>query len=123
MHQKRKAKRRSTRTTLRLPDLDHSKNSVLQSLGSAASKRTYGAAIEDFITWYTAYPTARSTAFLRFSDDKTDELSRGYPPALHGRIRGIGGAVMPPPPPRGEGPWPHARIELFAQWMTDGYQP
>jgi hypothetical protein len=85
MHQKRKAKRRSTRTTLRLPDLDHSKNSVLQSLGSAASKRTYGAAIEDFITWYTAYPTARSTAFLRFSDDKTDELSRGYPNRLPGQ--------------------------------------
>src|SRR5271156_472353 len=56
MHQKRKAKRRSTRTTLRLPDLDHSKNSVLQSLGSAASKRTYGTAIEDFITWYCSEP-------------------------------------------------------------------
>jgi integrase len=56
MHQKRKAKRRSTRTTLRLPDLDHSKNSVLQSLGSTASKRTYGAAIEDFITWYCSEP-------------------------------------------------------------------
>jgi hypothetical protein len=56
MHQKRKAKSRSTRTTLRLPDLDHSKNSVLQSLGSAASKRTYGAAIEDFIAWYCSEP-------------------------------------------------------------------
>jgi hypothetical protein len=32
MHQKRKPKRHSTRTTLRLPDLDYSKNSVLQSL-------------------------------------------------------------------------------------------
>jgi hypothetical protein len=59
MHQKRKAKRRSTRTTLRLPDLDHSKNSVLQSLGSAASKRTYGAAIED------ALSRARSLACWR----------------------------------------------------------
>ena len=56
MQQKRNAKRHSTRTTLRLPDLDHSKNSVLQSLGSAASKRTYGAAIEDFITWYCSEP-------------------------------------------------------------------
>ena len=56
MYQNRKAKRRSTRTTLRLPDLDHSKNCVLQSLGSAASKRTYGAAIEDFITWYCSEP-------------------------------------------------------------------
>jgi hypothetical protein len=43
--------------------------------------------------------------------------------AIYHRIRGIGGAVMPPPPPRGEGPWPQSRIELFAKWMTDGYQP
>jgi len=34
-----------------------------------------------------------------------------------------GGAVMPPPLPRGEGPWPQSRIELFAKWMADGYQP
>ncbi len=56
MTQKRKPKLRSTRTILRLPDLDHSKSSVLQSLGSAASKRTYRAAIEDFITWYCSEP-------------------------------------------------------------------
>ena len=42
---------------------------------------------------------------------------------IYDRIRGIGGAVMPPPPPKGEGPWPQARIELFAQWMADGYHP
>ena len=44
-------------------------------------------------------------------------------PEIYDRLRGIGGAVMPPPPPKGEGPWPQARIELFAQWMADGYQP
>jgi hypothetical protein len=43
--------------------------------------------------------------------------------AIYDRIRGIGGAVMPPPPPRGEGPWPQSRIELFAKWMAEGYQP
>ena len=43
--------------------------------------------------------------------------------AIYDRIRGIGGAVMPPPPPTGEGPWPQARVELFAKWMADGYQP
>jgi hypothetical protein len=42
---------------------------------------------------------------------------------IYDRIRRIGGAVMPPPPPKGEGPWPQARIDLFAQWMEDGYQP
>jgi hypothetical protein len=43
--------------------------------------------------------------------------------AIYDRIRGIGGAVMPPPPPKGEGPWPQVRIELFAKWMADGFQP
>jgi hypothetical protein len=43
--------------------------------------------------------------------------------AIYDRIRGIGGAVMPPPPPRGEGPWPQARIELFAKRMAEGFQP
>jgi hypothetical protein len=43
--------------------------------------------------------------------------------AIYDRIRGIGGAVMPPPPPRGEGPWQQSRIELFAKWMVDGFQP
>jgi hypothetical protein len=43
--------------------------------------------------------------------------------AIYDRIRGIGGPVMPPPPPRGEGPWPQSRIELFAKWIADGLQP
>ena len=51
-----------------------------------------------------------------------DEV-KAHAAAIYDRIRGIGGAVMPPPPPRGEGPWPQARIELFAKWMTDGYHP
>jgi integrase len=41
---------------LRLPDLDHSKSSVLQTLGSAASQRTYAFAIDDFISWYCSEP-------------------------------------------------------------------
>ena len=48
--------RRSAKNTLRLPDLDHSKTSVLQSLSSAASKRTYAFAINDFIAWYCSEP-------------------------------------------------------------------
>jgi hypothetical protein len=46
-----------------------------------------------------------------------------YAGPIYDRIRGIGGAVMPPPPPKGEGPWPQSRIELFAKWMADGFQP
>jgi hypothetical protein len=48
---------------------------------------------------------------------------KAHAAAIYDRIRGIGGAVMPPPPPRGEGPWPQSRIELFAKWMADGCLP
>jgi hypothetical protein len=46
---------------------------------------------------------------------------RAHAAAIYDRIRGIGGAVMPPP--RGEGPWPQERIDLFGRWMEEGYQP
>jgi hypothetical protein len=52
MPKQRGAKRGSAKSVLRPPDLDHPKTSVLQSLGSVASKRTYSFAINDFITWY-----------------------------------------------------------------------
>ena len=39
------------------------------------------------------------------------------------RLKGQGGAVMPPPPPRGEGPWPQSNIDLFGKWIADGYPP
>jgi hypothetical protein len=48
---------------------------------------------------------------------------RAHAAAIFDRIRGIGGAVMPPPPPRGEGPWPQSWIDLFGKWMADGCQP
>ena len=57
-----------------------------------------------------------------FNLAKYDEV-KAHAAIIYDRIRGIGGAVMPPPPPRGEGPWSQAHIELFAKWMADGYQP
>jgi len=62
---------------------------------------------------------AMSKAFNLASYDDVKKFAA----AIYDRIRGIGGAVMPPPPPRGEGPWSQDRIDLFAQWMADGYQP
>jgi hypothetical protein len=51
-----------------------------------------------------------------------DEV-KAHAAAIFDRIRGLGGAVMPPPPPRGEGPWPQSRIDLFAKWVADGCPP
>ena len=44
------------RRVLRLPDLDHCKVSVLNSLGSPASRRVYEYAIDQFIAWYCSEP-------------------------------------------------------------------
>ena len=44
------------KTILRLPDLDHSKSSVLNSLSSPGSRRAYGFAIDQFIAWYCSEP-------------------------------------------------------------------
>ena len=45
--------------------------------------------------------------------------AKAHAAIIYDRIRGIGGAVMPPPPPSGEGPWPQSWTELFARWMMD----
>jgi len=44
------------RRVLRLPDLDHCKLAVLNSLGSPASRRVYQYAIDQFIAWYCSEP-------------------------------------------------------------------
>jgi hypothetical protein len=51
-----------------------------------------------------------------------DEV-KAHAAAIFDRIRGIGGAVMPPPPPKGEGPWAQSHIDLFAKWVADGCPP
>jgi hypothetical protein len=48
---------------------------------------------------------------------------KSHAAAIFDRIRGIGGAVMPPPPPKGDGPWAESRINLFAKWVADGCPP
>jgi hypothetical protein len=43
-------------------------------------------------------------------------------PEIYDRLRGIGGAVMPPPPSKGgDGPWSPENIALFGSWIDAGY--
>ena len=44
------------KVVLRLPDLDHTKYAVLNSLSSPRSRRNYKFAMEQFITWYCSEP-------------------------------------------------------------------
>jgi hypothetical protein len=53
---KPKTKPNYRRRVLRLPDLDHCKSAVLNSLGSPASRRVYEYAIDQFIGWYCSEP-------------------------------------------------------------------
>src|SRR5215475_11188548 len=53
---KQKVKPNYRRRALRLPDLDHCKSAVLNSLGSSGSRRVYEYAIDQFIAWYCSEP-------------------------------------------------------------------
>src|SRR5215469_8403393 len=60
--------RRKPRRVLRLPDLDHPKSAVLNTLRSPESQRAYRYAIDDFITWYCSEPRLafNKTVVLRY---------------------------------------------------------
>lgn len=53
---RRRAKFRKPRTYLRLPDLEHAKNAVLNRLSSQESKRGYAHTIDEFVDWYCSEP-------------------------------------------------------------------
>jgi hypothetical protein len=72
---------------LRLPDLDHAKNSVLSSLSSPNSRRNYRFAMEQFITWYCSEPrlALNRVVVLRFRPSgryHQPEARRGQAPRL-----------------------------------------
>src|SRR6476620_2681805 len=62
------AKRPKPKTALRLPDLEQSKNAVLNSLAAASSQVSYGHAIDEFICWYCSEPRLafNRTVVLRY---------------------------------------------------------
>jgi hypothetical protein len=49
-------KRNNSKSILRLPDLEHAKAAVLNSLNSADAKRGYRHAIDEFVDWYCSEP-------------------------------------------------------------------
>jgi integrase len=48
--------RKKAKTVLRLPDLEHAKAAVLNSLTSADAQRGYRHAIDEFVDWYCSEP-------------------------------------------------------------------
>jgi hypothetical protein len=56
MKQKPSPRGNSTKSILRLPDLELAKAAVLNSLNSADAKRGYRHAIDEFVDWYCSEP-------------------------------------------------------------------
>jgi site-specific recombinase XerD len=65
---KKTTKRSKAKTILRLPDLEQSKNAVLNSLAAASSQESYAHAIDEFIGWYCSEPRLafNRTVVLRY---------------------------------------------------------
>ena len=81
MKQKPSSRRRrnSNKSILRLPDLEHAKAAVLNSLNSLDAKRGYRHAIDGFVDWYCSEPRLafNRTVVLRY---RSHLESRQLPP-------------------------------------------
>jgi hypothetical protein len=73
-------KKRVPKRVLALPDLEHAKTAVLNSLTSASGQRTYEHAIREFVRWYCSEPRLafNRTVVLRY---RIYLEQRGYAPA------------------------------------------
>jgi len=55
-HRPTSKRRRTTKSVLRLLDLEHAKSAVLNSLSSLDAQRGYRHAIDEFVDWYCSEP-------------------------------------------------------------------
>ena len=111
-------KRKPPKRVLALPDLEHAKTAVLNSLSSASGQRTYEHAIREFVAWYCSEPRLafNRTVVLRY---RIHLEQRGYAPATINlrlaavRVRGRRRRSLEPGAssryPPGEGSAPHRR--------------
>jgi|SRR2546427_2537920 len=101
MKQKQSSRRRrsSTKSVLRLPDLEHAKAAVLNSLNSTDAKRGYCHAIDEFVDWYCSEPRLafNRIVVLRY---RSHLESRQLAPASPQRNRNSGLPCLVTPPSR-----------------------
>jgi hypothetical protein len=67
-HRQKATKRRKPKAVLRFPDLEQSKNALVNSLAAASSQESHGHAIDEFIGWYCSEPRLafNRTVVLRY---------------------------------------------------------
>ena len=108
MKQKPSSRRRrsSTKSILRLPDLEHAKAAVLNTLNSADAQRGYRHAIDEFVDWYCSEPRLRRQLICYIRDIRLatstflSELSPSFASLTPARIP----AVARSPAPRSKNP-------------------
>src|SRR6267143_865145 len=68
MSKSKSRKKKAPKRVLALPDLEHAKTAVLNSLTSVSGQRTYGHAIREFVAWYCSEPRLafNRTVVLRY---------------------------------------------------------
>src|SRR5438034_11749592 len=71
-------KRTTTKSVLRLPDLEHAKAAVLNSLTSLDAQRGYRHAIDKFVDWYCSEPRValNRIVVLRYRSTHTRAAAR-----------------------------------------------
>ena len=97
-------KKKAPKRVLALPDLEHAKTAVLNSLTSVSGQRTYDHAIREFVAWYCSEPRLafNRTVVLRY---RIHLEQRKYAPApsifgsprsggLHTRRRTLASLVL-----------------------------
>jgi hypothetical protein len=79
MRKTRTRTKKSPKRVLALPDLEHAKLAVLNSLTSVSAQRTYDHAIREFVAWYCSEPRLafNRTVVLRY---RVHLELRGYAP-------------------------------------------
>jgi site-specific recombinase XerD len=84
MPKSKSRKRKQPKRVLALPDLEHAKVAVLNSLTSASGQRTYDHAIREFVAWYCSEPRLafNRTVVLRY---RIHLEQRRYAPATINR--------------------------------------
>ena len=68
MPKSKSRKKKAPKRVLALPDLEHAKTAVLNSLTSVSGLRTYDHAIREFVVWYCSEPRLafNRTVVLRY---------------------------------------------------------
>src|SRR5436190_1949533 len=80
MPKSKSRKKRTPKRVLPLPDLEHAKTAVLNSLTSLSGQRTYDHALREFVEWYCSEPRLafNRTVVLRY---RIHLEQHGYAPA------------------------------------------